>query len=613
MSDNFNYSLVSTEEGNFAVRSTVKSFNLDHVTDKDIVSFYKNFSQYASFDTGLLPLDGTGVLAIRTAGSHTQIVTQHKPGLYYVNWGSHEGDRLAKTYYVAQPYRIVIGDFINGNLLGAKMFYSPIPITSPNNQLYHVNLPNINCKGYRGNAVGWICLYHNDDWSSLPFNEKVSRFIERCSGVETYNDANMSETDGPRFYASKSKPSYFYNPSEWQSKSESDGFEWTLDSELLIPVLVKDMDHQGQHDNNGVPLTLAMAMLGNYQAYYTDAEHTKMYNKISRSDMEVSNKDIASFVKASFAAAPVSYIHNSKDNPYSFTVAHREENGSATLDLNTLLKNLSSNDDEETQTWVCDCCDELFDFDDSSPLFDHHQNTVCHNCLDECYVYIKSTDTYFHQEDQNLSYSEHDDSWFHGKYDTVNYCDECGDCQAASGTGVDQTSQVSSKFMLNQDGDQICINCFNVMVEENELQTDNCFSCEKKVITSVGWNHIYPKLKTVSINFESIEDSSSKYVHFCNTCASKYVVCPCGLIKDSSEIANGSCTPTPIASFDESMSLTVNSCCSTCSGNITEDPSGELISYFTPLVPKFVEIVAKEKIYQNISYIDAYSIDDEPF
>jgi len=156
--DKVTYSFVK-DEGNFVFRSKVNSFNLDHVTDKDVSSFYTSFSNYAYFDTGLLPLDGTGLLGIRKAGDHTQVIYQHKPGMYYVNWGAYERDYDAVKFYFAQPYRIVIIDFLDNNLLGARTFYTVEPATHSGVQLYHVNLPNINCKGYRGNAVGWICLY----------------------------------------------------------------------------------------------------------------------------------------------------------------------------------------------------------------------------------------------------------------------------------------------------------------------------------------------------------------------------------------------------------------------------------------------------------------------
>ena len=116
---NVNYTFINNE-GNFVFRSNVNSFGLDHVTDKDVTSFYTNFSSSSYFDTGLLPVDGTGLLSIRKAGNHTQIAYQHAPGKYYINWGSYEGDHEARKYYVAQPYRIVVADLLNGNIYGAR-------------------------------------------------------------------------------------------------------------------------------------------------------------------------------------------------------------------------------------------------------------------------------------------------------------------------------------------------------------------------------------------------------------------------------------------------------------------------------------------------------------
>lgn len=572
--DNFNYSLVKNDEGTFVVRSTVQSFNLDHVTDKDIVSFYRSFSETASFDTGLLPLNGTGVLAIRSAGFQTQIVTQHAAGLYYVNWGSYEGDRNARTYFVAQPYRIVIGDFEYGNLLGARMFYSPYPITSPNNILYHVNLPNINCKGYKGNGVGWICLYHKDDWSSLPFNEKVIRFIERCSGVETYNDQNMSETDGPRFYEQHSKPSYFTNPSLWQTKSES-GYDWVLDPDLLIPVLVKDMDNQDRHYDGGQPLTLAMAMLGNYQAYYSDTNIPKIYNVISRSDMNLDNNHISEFVKRSFAQAPVSYIHTEKDNPYDFTVNQRQNKGSSVF----VQPSISSDDEEDENSWTCYDCEDSFSEDDSSYTV-AHGNDVCETCFNEHYIYIASTEQHFHYDDSDLIYIDSENEYFHIVYDTVISCDACGTNFATSGKSSESVHHVTKQLYPNRDCSALyCSDCFNEIIDEDELSTSNCISCSKKIVTSTGWSHIYPTVKAVTPQADSTMAMS--YVSFCDHCYKDYLICPCGLIRSKTEpFAN--CTPTEITSSDQTLTSTVTKCCSGCLGEVTIDENGEGQAFYKP-------------------------------
>ena len=310
--DKVSYSFVK-ESDNIVFRSKVQSFNLDHVTDKDIRSFYLQFSQRAAFDTGLLPLDGTGLLSIRKAGEYTQVAYQHKPGFYYVNWGATEKDPYAKKYYLAQPYRIVIIDFKSNNLLGARTFYSTVPVTHPDVQLYHVNLPNINCQGYRGNGVGWICLYLNEDWSNLPFNERLALAVERCSGVESYNDANMSETDGPRFYQSMfsndSSFSYLWNPSKWEDKSQQEGYEWTL-SAPWIPILVQNIDSQDRHstESDAVPFTFKMAITGAYQAYYTDKLPLKPINALQRDTSNISISNVMSYFVQSYNNSATSYV-----------------------------------------------------------------------------------------------------------------------------------------------------------------------------------------------------------------------------------------------------------------------------------------------------------------
>ncbi len=347
MSSKADYTFVQ-ENDSIVFRSNIKSFNLDHVTDKDLASFYLGFSQYAMMDTGLLPLDGTGLLGIRKAGDHTQVIYQHKPGLYYVNWGAYERDTSAKKYLLAQPYRIIIVDFLNDNLLGARTFYSPIPVTHPDVPLYHVNLPNINCKGYRGNGVGWICLYHNEDWSNLPFNERLAKAIDRCSGTEAYNDGNMSETDGPRFYQEyyegDSNFGYLWDPQRWENKSTAEGFDWTLDPDLWVPIRVSDINNQGSHDENGEALTLKMAIFGDYKAYYTDTYVPKPINAIQRNDFANGVKLITNWFTRAFTSAKTKYTGV---DIFSDSLKARAQNVHSTYDLNEEYEEEPDEDHDE--------------------------------------------------------------------------------------------------------------------------------------------------------------------------------------------------------------------------------------------------------------------------
>jgi len=439
--DKISYSFVKQKDSSLVFQSKVNSFNLDHVTDKDIVSFYTSFSKYSYFDTGLLPLDGTGLLGIRSAGDHTQAIYQYKPGLYHINWGAQENDNNYKNYYLAQPYRIVIIDFLNNNLLGARTFYALEPANHAGINLYHVNLPNINCKGYRGNGVGWICLYHNDDWSNLPFNERLIKALERCSGVEVYNDANMNETDGPRFYEEKKMSSYTFNPLIWEQKSSEEGWEWTLEPFNWIPILVKNRDAQGAHYEGGMQLTLLDAIAGNYQAYYHDAYIPKPINAISRPDLNITSKQITDWFVRSYNDSSTTF---SGIDPYSDSSKIREQKSTnlvntkklAGHDLDDSEVPFDENEDDESQSMtVCPFTEESISssvcIKNSSYMDDSGESiNICDNCItSHDMVYAENTMHYYIQEnwDEYLVFDSQKDLW----YDTSAFKTEhavCGSC-----------------------------------------------------------------------------------------------------------------------------------------------------------------------------------------
>lgn len=536
MSSNINYSIVSNDTGATVVRSTVKSFNLDHVTDKDVVSFYRNLSSYAMFDTGLMPLAGTGVLAIRSAGNHTQITFQHQAQLNHINWGATEGDANAKTYTVAQPYRIWIGDLIDGNMLGARMFYSPYPITSPDQPLYHLNLPNTNCKGYRGNGVGWQCLYHRDDWSNLPFNEKIVRFAERCSGVETYNDANMSETDGPRFYKDNDMPEYTWNPDVWQQKSLEEGIDWTLDPSNWIPILVKDQDHQDKHYPDGEPLTIQMAMLGDYQGYYTDNYRPKPINILSRSDLFMDQKTISNWI------ARVYNNSSTTDKSYNPMEASKE----ARLQfIDTILGGVDIDDEPEEPSHfiVCPISGEQCECNEDDVYADSEGNTYCEPCYSENVAYCENTDEYIQVDNPKVKWIDHESIHINKEAALIHACENCG-----TEHWTDKDSDVSSikGLYTSSEDEQYCRVCLEsfissnfddsknaVTIGQNVYPVTNCYGCSSVLFKHDNWSHIFPTVKTITMeqNSEIDIDQPSPVlteITFCQNCSSKYLLCPTG-------------------------------------------------------------------------------------
>ena len=514
------YSLIQDQDKYVAVRSTVKSMNLDHVTDKDLSSFFTNFSKYAHFDTGLLPLDGTGLLAYRQAGNHAQIVVQTAPAVSRILWGESEGGRV-QTYFLAQPYKIYIGDILDGNFYGARIFYSYNPITSPSQELYHTNLPNMNCRGYRGNAVGWVCLYHTSDWSNIPLGEKVARLIERCSGDEAYNDGNMSETDGPRFYAMNHKPSYLTNPTQWEKKTTEEGFLWTLDEGTWIPVLVQDQDHQDKHYENGVPLTLGMALTGDYQAYYSDTTHTKPVNKIARKDKSFDEDYVFALVKKSYELSKLKQAKPENLDPYTYVQKVRDTHALSSNPNGNGNDNDGNNHDENEQ-YFCISCEEYYDYsEDNHTVVD--DGVLCQDCYSEQYVYCENSGHDIHLQTGNAQYLEEIDIWVDANGPHITHCTGCGQ--------VHYNKKFNNNFMvfLNSETSEYdrCTQCFEYA---DQLIQANCAVCSK----SLPMNPEY-KSYVESISFINPDTSEIINAHMHLTCAkqSSSTVCPCGNLRSA--------------------------------------------------------------------------------
>lgn len=273
-------------------------------TPADILNFLSELTQFSSFDTGLMP---EGVRSIRTGDGWTQVTYVLEPEIRTIFWGDNEGGKVG-TFRVAMPWLVFTTMFHNGQNTGARVFYSPKPITSLRDPLYHTNWANVNCRGYgarnnTGNGVGWICLYHRSDDLTLTFNQKLHRMIERVVGGEPFNNGNMSGTDGARFYHSAAQAvdeeeqlKFLWDIREWEAKTEAEGLEWVFSDDLWIPILVAGIDDQRKHEVGGIPLTLGMVMYGDSSFYYGE-DPVKHMNKIARTPK---NKDSLTHLPKNF-------------------------------------------------------------------------------------------------------------------------------------------------------------------------------------------------------------------------------------------------------------------------------------------------------------------------
>lgn len=243
-------------------------------TDSDesaLTSFIDRLGYQIPFDTGLLPLNGSGLLSYRQAEGYVQIIYQFAPQKKIIKWGEYECDVNAGIYELAMPWYIVIIDFKDGYLLGARHFYSVEPIYDWQQQLYAVNLPNTNTLGYGGTSIGWICLYHTMSDPLYRLEDIVNYTMTRVNGLsEPYNTNNMSDTDGPRFYSGRNKKPYLYDPSLWADKTKMEGISWICDPNLLIPLHTSE-NKSDKYVEGGVPYTLWRASNEGYSAYYDDS------------------------------------------------------------------------------------------------------------------------------------------------------------------------------------------------------------------------------------------------------------------------------------------------------------------------------------------------------
>jgi len=536
-----NYAIKTNETGSTVIQSVIESNNLKHVTDKDIVSFYLKMSNGAFVDTGLLPVDGTGLLAYRQAGNHAQIVVQRSPKVNRIIWGRSERDQEAGEYFVAQPYQIYIGDILDDNFYGARIFYSPVPITNPNDVLYHTNLPNTNCKGYRGNGVGWVCLYHTEVWKGFPIGEKMARLIERCSGAEAFNDANMNETDGTRFYQAAGKPPHLWSPTHWQKKTEEEGIDWVTDLNLWIPIKVNGIDDQSYHYDNGIPLTIGMALTGNYAAYYGDTYLPKPVNAIVRRLNE--NYNVMQVIKKAYVTSEaVNSVAPKAQDPYTYAVEVREVNAKNISKLNKNNKISEENDEDELEEHavICNHCETNINTDDA--FVAPNGSVLCQDCFSEAYVVLDDGETY---EKSDCVWIDSLDMWTHAN--DVTYCD-CGAPYVDSITSGPKTNSMAFNHWLinisdvNVDG-KVCVECCTKpdflaikIDEEIDPRIQKCAVSGSVFPTNplYGFKHVV--IPHFAENGQLVKSYVAKHVYGDITHWPRTIPCPCGKLSNQNDV-----------------------------------------------------------------------------
>lgn len=488
-------------------------------TEKDLglslPRFLAGMGDLAYFETGLLPVEGSGVLSIRKFLDHTQIVAQIAPRVDAVYWRRHDtddgyGTKKKDLYNVAMPYRIWIGDIVEATFIGARHFYSPSPISTPNDLLYHTNLPNTNCVGYNGTSVGWICLYINQlsDFTQVEdIAQAVAMMEERCGTGEGYND-NMTGTDGPMFYSTyhpdKKLGHRLSNVGEWEAYTEAHGVHWTQEEGVWLPVKVTGPDDQQQHNPDGMPLTIEMAMKGSYAAKYHD-EMKKPFNIAVRQDWNPS--DLSASAWSQLAKTVEAATEEFPERAWLAKPQRKRTKAAKVADEFLAPTSFS-------EYGKCKHCGTVKERSEKDFWF---TSTICVTCREKLYGTCAECTETFHFE--QLQYFKEKDAY---------YCQECGVVYECQNCGH-QTMGDVTPFVYEG---QYCTNCVEVVV---------CTGCGQQQVNADG--HVQEVDAPAIIMTEEVDPASglaaviqTETMYFCLPCAANYVACACGFVKDVNEV-----------------------------------------------------------------------------
>lgn len=422
---------------------------LQHEAPRD--EFWQLLGAVAPSSTGILP---PGVMSIRRGGGFTQLVIETEPGVYLTCWGASEYGGHA-VYQLAMPWRYIIGVYKGPDLIGARLFYSPKRITHERQVLYHTNVPNINCKGYgTDNGVGWICLYHLG-YKATDIADMARYLTDRASGAEPYNDGNMSGTDGPRFYhgmlqaAKITDREFLYNPHMWEAKTAKEGFEWTLEPDLWVPVLVESEDVQTKHEPKGIPLTLGMAMSYPSKFYYDDPQQPKLYDAMDHGlDWEkIPDKNKTGVrVRSGNFISPIQQLWDSLQT--GFTAVTTKKAKPTKRDLSPLEQPPET---FKGLAWM--------------PSSFHVTHTIAKGSSE-------GTDLYYCEQCSAQGEMEDDDGyWYCAKHWPYKACKQCGD-QFYAEDMFKMTKTTHLKVLDNglKRSDLLCEDCFTTLTADAEMK-----------------------------------------------------------------------------------------------------------------------------------------------
>jgi hypothetical protein len=306
-----------------------------------------------------------------------------------------------------------------------------------------------------------------------------------------------------------------------------------------MPIFVKDQDHQDRHyydtadGPNAVPLTIQMAMLGDYQGYYTDNIRPKPINSLTRSDLKLQAKSVVNWIARghnSSSEADVAYNPMEEASSLRIKITSAPVIGGHDVD----------DEDEEFAnhtTITCPISGEPCSCDENEMSHDKSGNAYCEPCFSENAVYCENNDEYLHPESEFLYYD--DKKGIHIDTSCVDSatCTNCGTYHWVSSN--DKISVLP--IYTSEQGQEICVDCIKDYVTDLSIPHALCSACHDSIIiTNIDWqDNFNSPLEEIIIQFNGFDldfdnpsfqlptiETSQKY--FCKSCAGAHTLCPTG-------------------------------------------------------------------------------------
>ena len=275
-----------------------------------------------------------------------------------------------------------------------------------------------------------------------------------------------------------------------------------------------------------------MAMLGNYQAYYTDTYRPKSINALSRSDLKFDPTQITNWIARSHHASSLS------DTAYNSMEASKE----IRMDFNTNIQpggfdiddeDENEDEDDNMMTIACPITGKTCHVDQNDHMVDSNGNAYCEPCFSENVAFCENTEEYIPINDPKVKWIDGQSIYVNTDHAEVEDCDNCGTTHIV---------ESNSKFLYTSaSGTQICKNCISSYVTNNfnpstdslpgESTVGNCAGCSTIVLIGDEWSHIFPSPKIISLKSD-LENSESTIVvekqTYCPNCSTQFVMCPTG-------------------------------------------------------------------------------------